>query len=51
MSRPFFSRDRVSHFDLFDRHATEAMRLMKERFREGYAIDFQVTPLISTEET
>ncbi|KZT21756.1 cytochrome P450 [Neolentinus lepideus HHB14362 ss-1] len=41
MTRPFFSRDRISHFDIFDRHGEEAIGKMKQRFAEGYAIDFQ----------
>ncbi|PCH42809.1 cytochrome P450 monooxygenase pc-3 [Wolfiporia cocos MD-104 SS10] len=41
MTRPFFSRDRISHFELFDRHAVAAMEKMSDRFRAGYAIDFQ----------
>lgn len=41
MTRPFFSRERISHFDLFERHADEAIVRMSERFREGYALDFQ----------
>lgn len=45
MTRPFFSRDRISHFDNFDRHADETIKLMKERLRAGYSIDFQVNDL------
>jgi len=41
MSRPFFSRERVSHFNLFDRYTEEVLNLMKLRLREGYAINFQ----------
>ncbi|KAH7906604.1 cytochrome P450, partial [Hygrophoropsis aurantiaca] len=41
MTRPFFNHDRISHFDIFDRHADEAINLMKDRFRSGIAIDFQ----------
>ncbi|KAH9832996.1 cytochrome P450 [Rhodofomes roseus] len=41
MTRPFFSKDRISHFELFDRHADVALEKMRERFRAGYAIDFQ----------
>ncbi|KDQ49955.1 hypothetical protein JAAARDRAFT_142639 [Jaapia argillacea MUCL 33604] len=41
MTRPFFSRDRISHFDIFDRHAEAAITRMKERLNAGYAIDFQ----------
>ncbi|KAG5653249.1 hypothetical protein H0H81_001506 [Sphagnurus paluster] len=41
MTRPFFTRDRISDFELFDRHADTAIALIKERMRSGYAIDFQ----------
>lgn len=41
MTRPFFSRDRITHFDIFDRHADEAISRMKERMRAGYTVDFQ----------
>ncbi|EGO29652.1 hypothetical protein SERLADRAFT_445432 [Serpula lacrymans var. lacrymans S7.9] len=41
MTRPFFSHDRISHFDIFDRHAEKTISLMKERFNLGHAIDFQ----------
>ena len=41
MTRPFFSRERISHFDLFARHADEAITLMKRRLDEGYALDVQ----------
>ncbi|KAL0953039.1 hypothetical protein HGRIS_007241 [Hohenbuehelia grisea] len=41
MTRPFFSRDRISHYELFDRHADIAILKIKERMRSGFAIDFQ----------
>jgi len=41
MTRPFFSKDRVSHFDNFERHADDAIAQIKARFKEGYAVDFQ----------
>ncbi|KAG1847196.1 cytochrome P450 [Suillus subalutaceus] len=41
MTRPFFTHDRISHFDIFDRHADHAIALAKERFRAGLAVDFQ----------
>ncbi|KIJ64222.1 hypothetical protein HYDPIDRAFT_40451 [Hydnomerulius pinastri MD-312] len=41
MTRPFFNIDRISHFEIFDRHAETAVALMKERFRSGLAVDFQ----------
>ncbi len=42
MTRPFFSRDRITHFELYDRHAETVVSRMKERFRDGYSVDFQV---------
>ena len=41
MTRPFFSKDRISDFELFDRHADQAISKMKERFKEGVAVDVQ----------
>ncbi|KAJ7509584.1 cytochrome P450 monooxygenase pc-1 [Mycena galericulata] len=41
MTRPFFSRDKVSHFDIFDHHADAVIAIMKERMHGGFSIDFQ----------
>lgn len=41
VTRPFFSRDRITLFNIFDTHAEEAIAKMKERLREGYSVDFQ----------
>ncbi|KAF8894964.1 cytochrome P450 [Mucidula mucida] len=41
LSRPFFSRDRVKHFDIFDRHALFTIQKMKDRLRLGAPVDFQ----------
>ncbi|KAG6864002.1 hypothetical protein C0991_001164 [Blastosporella zonata] len=41
MTRPFFTRDRISDFDLFDRHASTVFAVIKERMCSGHAIDFQ----------
>ncbi|KAJ7131724.1 cytochrome P450 monooxygenase pc-1 [Mycena crocata] len=41
LTKPFFSRDRVSDFDIFDRHADEVISLLKQRTNAGYAVDFQ----------
>ena len=41
MTRPFFSKDRISHFEIFGRHADEAIHLIKERLRTGHSIDMQ----------
>ncbi|TDL26691.1 cytochrome P450 monooxygenase pc-2 [Rickenella mellea] len=41
MTRPFFTRDRTSHFDIFERHSDEAILQMTTRLNEDCAIDFQ----------
>ncbi|EIM82729.1 cytochrome P450 monooxygenase pc-3 [Stereum hirsutum FP-91666 SS1] len=41
MTRPFFTKDRISHFDIFNRHAEDAISQMKTRLKEGYAVDLQ----------
>ncbi|EFI27617.1 cytochrome P450 monooxygenase pc-2 [Coprinopsis cinerea okayama7 len=41
MTRPFFTRERISDFETFDTHAEEALHLARGRLREGYPIDFQ----------
>ncbi|TFK28591.1 cytochrome P450 monooxygenase pc-3 [Coprinopsis marcescibilis] len=41
MTRPFFTKDRISHFDIFDRHATDALSQLKERIKAGYPVDIQ----------
>jgi len=41
MTKPFFARNRVTDFELFDRHADVAIALLKVRFAQGEAIDFQ----------
>lgn len=42
MTRPFFARDRVTDFDLFDEGAEVVIRRLKERLAQGEAVDFQV---------
>jgi hypothetical protein len=42
MTRPFFNRERVTDFDIFDRHAHDAIGQAATRFAAGYPIDFQV---------
>jgi hypothetical protein len=42
MTRPFFKRDRISDFELFDRYSADAISQVETRLREGYPIDFQV---------
>jgi cytochrome P450 len=41
MTRPFFSKDRIGHFDIFERHADDAIQQAKARINAGYAVDFQ----------
>ncbi|KAF8893048.1 cytochrome P450 [Infundibulicybe gibba] len=41
MTRPFFTKDRITDFDNFERHADSALFQAKSRLAEGYAIDFQ----------
>ena len=41
MTRPFFSKDRISDFELFDRHADQVISKMKERFKEDVAVNVQ----------
>jgi len=41
MSRQFFTKDKISHFDNFDRHADIVISKLKDRFREGVAVDVQ----------
>jgi hypothetical protein len=47
MTRPFFHRERISDFDLFDHHAANAITQFKARLREGCAADFQVRGWLS----
>ena len=41
MTRPFFSKDRTSDFEIFDRHADQVVAKMKERFSQDIAADVQ----------
>ncbi|KAF6748591.1 cytochrome P450 monooxygenase pc-3 [Ephemerocybe angulata] len=41
MTRPFFSKDRISHFDIFDRHAVDALDQLSARLKEGHPVDIQ----------
>ncbi|KAF5371946.1 hypothetical protein D9615_008111 [Tricholomella constricta] len=41
ITRPFFSKERISHFDVFDRHAEDALEQAHSRLTAGYPIDFQ----------
>jgi cytochrome P450 len=41
MSRQFFTKEKISHFDNFDRHADLALSKLRDRLREGVAVDVQ----------
>ncbi|CAA7267041.1 unnamed protein product [Cyclocybe aegerita] len=41
MTRPFFTKDRISDFDNFEHHAEDAICQLKLRLREGYPVDIQ----------
>jgi cytochrome P450 len=41
MTRPFFVRDKIAHFEIYDAHARAAIGKMRARTREGGALDVQ----------
>ncbi|KAJ3808259.1 cytochrome P450 [Lentinula aff. lateritia] len=41
MTRPFFSRNRISDFDNFERHTENTISTIKARLAQGFPIDFQ----------
>ncbi|KAF9074679.1 cytochrome P450 monooxygenase pc-3 [Rhodocollybia butyracea] len=41
LTRPFFSRNRISDFDNFDRHTEDTISIIKTRLAQGYPVDFQ----------
>ncbi|KAG8987804.1 hypothetical protein FRB90_003136 [Tulasnella sp. 427] len=41
MTRPFFSLERITDFEIFKRHSDEAVELIKKRCSAGEAIDIQ----------
>ncbi|KAF7356115.1 Cytochrome P450 52E1 [Mycena venus] len=41
MTRPFFARDRISDFDILERHADAVVSLLRQRMKAGYSVDFQ----------
>ena len=45
MTRPFFNKDRISDFEIFEKHAEDAIEQVKARLRQGYPVDFQVLTL------
>jgi hypothetical protein len=46
MTRPFFTRDKISHFDIFDQHAQDIVHQIKNRLREEIAVDIQARLVI-----
>ncbi|KAJ3499527.1 hypothetical protein NLJ89_g10090 [Agrocybe chaxingu] len=41
LTRPFFTRERISDFEIYDRKAEASLKLAKQRFSEGYSINAQ----------
>jgi cytochrome P450 len=41
MARPFFTTERVSDFDCFERHSLEALRIMSEHADRNQPLDVQ----------
>jgi hypothetical protein len=41
ITRPFFSKERISDFEIFDRHADQVIMKLKDRFKRGIAVDIQ----------
>ncbi|KAF8810034.1 cytochrome P450 monooxygenase pc-3, partial [Phlegmacium glaucopus] len=41
MTRPFFTRERISDFDIYDKNCATTLQLAKTRLAEGYPIEFQ----------
>ena len=48
MTRPFFTRDRISDFEIFEKHANDALGQLKARLNQGDPVDFQVQTLSSS---
>ena len=42
ITRPFFTKDRIKDFETLDKYTMKAIKKMKERFNEGYALNFEV---------
>src|SRR5437660_12410280 len=51
MTRPFFTRERISDFDIYDRNCDKALEAAKDRLRQGHPIEFQVTRLIHVQQS
>lgn len=42
MTRPFFTKERISDFEIYDRNWDLSLKLAKARLAQGYSIDIQV---------
>lgn len=42
MTRPFFAKDRINRFEIFDKRTTKVIDKMKRWFNEGYPANFGV---------
>ena len=42
MTRPFFTRERISDFDIYDKNCATTLKLARTRLAEGYPVEFQV---------
>ena len=42
MSRPFFTRERISDFDIYDKNCASTLKLATTRLEEGYPVEVQV---------
>jgi hypothetical protein len=42
MARPFFTRERISDFDIYDKNCSSALQLARTRLSEGFPVEFQV---------
>lgn len=45
MARPFFTRERISDFEIYERNCDLSLGHAKNRLAEGHPIDFQVCNL------
>ncbi|KDR74359.1 hypothetical protein GALMADRAFT_580139 [Galerina marginata CBS 339.88] len=41
MTRPFFTRERISDFEIYDRNSDLSLKTARKRLAQGYSIDFQ----------
>ncbi|KAF8816540.1 cytochrome P450 [Phlegmacium glaucopus] len=41
MTRPFFTRERISDFDIYDKNCVTTLQLARTRLAEGYPVEFQ----------